>query len=596
MSIESSHSTQSEALVLPEIEGYLARKTFPEIELPKIFNTHDPLVIFDIGACEGEDSIRYARLFPNSRVYTFEPLPENQSLVLANFEKFGVKNAELHRIALADREGTSTFHVSSGKPPEKWEGEQWNYGNKASSLLKPALDKSQYGWIEFKKTIPIECKRLDAFCCSNKIKTVHFIHLDVQGAELMVLNGGGELLPEIQTIWMEVGENEEYAGQAKRIDVEKFMRENGFRLIYFNSTGQWGDQFWVNTRSIINKKYLIKRKISILASKFQFKKVLKKLLYFISKKIKCSINNYSCISNPELRNSKNEVKNTSTYPKDGIFPRAHPLDNFARFREIVSDPLNLLIERVPEAGYVKDEMVVLHNGIRVPVSGAAAYYGGFSSVFIVNRGVHEPLEEYVFQNIINIIPGQATMIELGAYWGHYSMWLKKVKPSCTVFLVEPDLNNLNVGKENFRRNGLEGVFINSFVGTGQFEIDEFINKKNINKIEILHCDIQGYEIEMLKSAHSSLANGLVDHLLISTHSQDLHNQALEIIKKYDYRIEVSCGYDEETTSFDGFIYASKKILKSLFSEFKPMGRMDILFSDKTSRVHYLDNLLRLQAN
>jgi hypothetical protein len=277
------------------------------------------------------------------------------------------------------------------------------------------------------------------------------------------------------------------------------------------------------------------------------------------------------------------------------FPRAHPLDNLARFREIVSDPLNLLIERVPEAGYVQDGFVVLHNGIKVPVSGADAYYGGFSSVFIVNRGVHEPLEEYIFQEVLKVIPSKAKMIELGAYWGHYSMWLKKIKPCSMVFLVEPDLNNLNVGKANFKRNGLDGVFINSFVGSGQFEIDEFIHKENINKIDILHCDIQGYEIEMLESSHSCLVNGVVDYIFISTHSQDLHNRVLEIIKKYNYRIEISCGYDEETTSFDGFIFASKSILKSLFAEFKPMGRVAILFSDKTSRVHYLQHLLHLKA-
>ena len=277
------------------------------------------------------------------------------------------------------------------------------------------------------------------------------------------------------------------------------------------------------------------------------------------------------------------------------FPRAHPLDNLARFREIISDPLNLLIERVPEAGYVQDGFVVLHNGIKVPVSGVDAYYGEFSSVFIVNRGVHEPLEEYIFQELLKVIPSKAKMIELGAYWGHYSMWLKKIKPCSTVLLVEPDLNNLNVGKANFNRNGLDGVFINSFVGSGQFEVDEFIHKENINKIDILHCDIQGYEIEMLESSHFCLKNGLVDYIFISTHSQDLHNRVLEIIKKYNYRIEISCGYDEETTSFDGFIFASNSILKSLFAEFKSMGRIEILFSDKTSRVQYLQHLLHLQA-
>lgn len=256
MSKESSKSTQSEPLVLPEIEGYLARKTFPEIELPKIFDTHDPLVIFDIGACEGEDSIRYARLFPNSRVYTFEPLPENQALVLANFEKFGVINAELHRIALADREGTSTFHVSSGKPPEKWEGEQWNYGNKSSSLLKPELVNRRVEWLEFGRSIDVQCNRIEWFLEKKDLQRIDFIHMDVQGAELLVLKGAGPKLSEVTSIWLEVSDEELYKNQVLKNELEKFLFENGFVKTHDEQCGFQSDQFWVNKKQSITQNYL----------------------------------------------------------------------------------------------------------------------------------------------------------------------------------------------------------------------------------------------------------------------------------------------------------------------------------------------------
>jgi hypothetical protein len=57
--------------------------------------------------------------------------------------------------------------------------------------------------------------------------------------------------------------------------------------------------------------------------------------------------------------------------------KARPDDFLGRFREVVSDPLNLLIERVPMAGYVEGDQVYLHNGLRVPVVGPGAYYGPF---------------------------------------------------------------------------------------------------------------------------------------------------------------------------------------------------------------------------
>ena len=284
MSKESSNSTQSEPLVLPEIEGYLARKTFPEIELPKIFDTHDPLVIFDIGACEGEDSIRYARLFPNSRVYTFEPLPENQALVLANFEKFGVKNAELQSFALADREGTSTFHVSSGKPPKKWEGEQWNYGNKSSSLLKPELHNERFDWIEFNRSIEVQCNRIDGFLAKNHLKHIDFIHMDVQGAELLALKGAGSKISEITSIWLEVSEEELYKNQVLKNELELFLVNNGFIKTHDEKCGFQSDQFWVNqfkTEKYIHSLNLMKESDSSFLFKFLSKIVRR---FFFSNK------------------------------------------------------------------------------------------------------------------------------------------------------------------------------------------------------------------------------------------------------------------------------------------------------------------------
>jgi hypothetical protein len=75
-------------------------------------------------------------------------------------------------------------------------------------------------------------------------------------------------------------------------------------------------------------------------------------------------------------------------PATTLPPKAPSEDFAGRFREVVSDPLNMLIERVPMAGLVEGNEVFLHNGNRVPVEGAGAYYGPFSNLLIVNRGVH----------------------------------------------------------------------------------------------------------------------------------------------------------------------------------------------------------------
>ena len=278
------------------------------------------------------------------------------------------------------------------------------------------------------------------------------------------------------------------------------------------------------------------------------------------------------------------------YPKDGRLPRAHAQDNFGRFREIISDPLNLLIERVPEAGFVQDGMVTLHNGVKVPFSGEHAYYEGFSSIFIFNRGVHEPLEEFVFQSLLRRLPADSLMIELGAYWGHYSMWFKKSIPGGRVVLVEPDPRNLEVGRRNFEHNGLKGEFMQSLVGHGHFSVDGFLKDRKIPRLTLLHSDIQGYELEMLDGAAGALQDDMLDYLFISTHTQNLHDEVLDRLHKLNYRVEVASDYENQTASFDGLIFASNKRLEPVCEDFKPMGRLEILKSNRDDRVRYLNRV------
>jgi len=271
--------------------------------------------------------------------------------------------------------------------------------------------------------------------------------------------------------------------------------------------------------------------------------------------------------------------------------KADNSDFLGRFREIISDPLNLVIQKDPRSGFIEGDFVYLHNGLKVPVSGTYAYYGQFSSILVINRGVHEPLEEFVFQELIKRLPDSPLMIELGAYWGHYSMWLKSIHPNANVHLVEPELQNLQVGKHNFEINGFTGKFIQAFVGKGQFSIDQYLAEESINKVTILHSDVQGYEVEMLDDCSKSLENQVIDYLFISTHSQDLHLNVIKTLESFNYRVEVSSDFNYETTSCDGFIFASSPSIEPIFNDFIPMSRVQISESQPELLVDYLLNLL-----
>jgi Methyltransferase FkbM domain len=253
-------------------------------------------------------------------------------------------------------------------------------------------------------------------------------------------------------------------------------------------------------------------------------------------------------------------------------PKAQPNDLLGRFREVISDPLNVLIERVPLAGLVRDNEVYLLNGNRVPISGTGAYYGDFSQLLVVNRGVHEPLEEFVFQELLRYLPPAPQMIELGAYWAHYSMWLKKLRPQARTIMVEPDPIALAAGRNNFARNGFVGEFIQAAVSHSAWQVDEFLNSREMDHIDVLHVDIQGFEVEMLSGARDALENARIDYLFISTHSQQIHLEIIASFKRYGYRIEVTSDFDHETTSYDGLVFASSRRAKPLFNGFATIGR------------------------
>jgi 2-O-methyltransferase len=229
-------------------DEFLARPLPHQAALLRLLPRQAPLVIFDIGSCEGEDSIRYARLFPAARVWAVEALPANVDLIKANLARHGTDRVEVVALALTDSAGHATFHVSSGRPPNKPADTDWDYGNKSSSLLPPDGHLDTHPWVHFDDSTEVETDRLDALARRCGLTVIDYIHMDVQGAELRVLDGAGALLDSVRVIWMEVEAKPLYKDQPLKADVEKFMESRGFEKRLDTVGAISGDQLYVNTR------------------------------------------------------------------------------------------------------------------------------------------------------------------------------------------------------------------------------------------------------------------------------------------------------------------------------------------------------------
>lgn len=232
-----------------------------------------------------------------------------------------------------------------------------------------------------------------------------------------------------------------------------------------------------------------------------------------------------------------------------------------RIAEVVACKDNALLPRVTGAGEIHDGYQIMHNGLKVLVDG---YYGeDITRMLQLNRGSHEPQEEIVFDAIVRSLPAGAVMIEAGAYWGFYSMWFMQAIKNASVYLIEPEFANLEVGKKNFSVNHIRGDFTHAYVGsepgvhadgTPIVSIASLFAEKNLSHVSLLHVDVQGFELALLEGARTQIQTCLVDYVFISTHSPVLHLQCLNFLEQRQWRVLVSIGL-EETCSADGIIVA-----------------------------------------
>lgn len=201
-----------------------------------------PRIIFEIGACQGEDTKFYLSAFSNSQIFAFEPLPANyqilKDVVLQNANGRG----KAWELAVSDSRGEASFHVSSGSSR--------NSISRSSSLFKPREQMPEsHSWLNFSNQVTVRTETMDCFCEEHGIRRIDFIHMDVQGAELKVLNGAQKMLPHIGAIWMEVAFEPTYQGQPLESEVTGWMVRRGFRKIHQVGYGPEGDALFLNMRS-----------------------------------------------------------------------------------------------------------------------------------------------------------------------------------------------------------------------------------------------------------------------------------------------------------------------------------------------------------
>ena len=102
-------------------------------------------------------------------------------------------------------------------------------------------------------TLYLDMKRLDKIFNKKKIKDYNHWVIDVQGAELDVFKGAGELLNLPTSIEVEVSTREEYLGGAKYRELKDFLRDFGFLPLWDPEDKSHENIIFVKLRHAIHK-------------------------------------------------------------------------------------------------------------------------------------------------------------------------------------------------------------------------------------------------------------------------------------------------------------------------------------------------------
>ncbi len=206
-----------------------------------------PGIVVDVGANQGQTAVKLSTLLSGWKIYAFEPFTD--AFTKLKNAVSSMPNVVPLNIAISDKTGIADFHV--------------NVSNVTNSLLPATNTGTAYFSEELRpqKIIQVPTKTLDDWSKEVNIHEIQILKMDVQGAELLVLEGATELLQNsIHLVYSEVQFLPIYQDATTFGKLEAFLLNKEFSLyqlydLHSSPDGQllYGDALFIRNKNSCDK-------------------------------------------------------------------------------------------------------------------------------------------------------------------------------------------------------------------------------------------------------------------------------------------------------------------------------------------------------
>jgi FkbM family methyltransferase len=167
---------------------------------------------YDVGANLGFFTMLAARLVgPSGRVYAFEPVPENAAAVRHNARLNDFGQVTVLEKAVADAAGRGELRQAH------------HAGGSALSTVAPPPD--------VKGIIPVEIVTIDGLVTGGTCAPPSLVKIDVEGAEMAVLEGMVETMQEYRPLILyEIDDGDAAAYEEKLVACQAFLEAHSYEV------------------------------------------------------------------------------------------------------------------------------------------------------------------------------------------------------------------------------------------------------------------------------------------------------------------------------------------------------------------------------